>query len=392
MGLYTFSQTKTVGISFIVPKNEINLDDEIQYYDNNFNKLARVKSMIGIDKRRVASENVTAADMCQQAAENMFSDMNIDPKSIDTLIFVSQSPDHAFPATACILQDKLGLPKNCAAFDVNQGCTAYTYGLWLASTMIDSGACKRVLVLVGESRAKYADPANRIVAPVFGDSGSATLLEYSEKEVKSYYAIGTDGSGAEAISIPVGYARYPLIEKNKDTKDISSLLEAVYDENNNPWYLWYTYMDGGAIFNFTLAVVPPHILELLSYAKFTHEEVDYLVLHQANKQIVQSIAKKTAFALEKVPHETFSKYGNLAGASIPSVICDQLVDTVSKEKTKVLLAGFGVGLSWASAILDLDNIYCSGMREYIEDANKMNKIDYIAYWKEKFKNTGKIKE
>ncbi len=392
MGYSTFSNTKISGISFIVPKDEISLDDEIEFYDNNPKKLARIKKMIGIDKRRVAPKGVTAADLCQQAAENMFKDMNIDKNSIDCLIFVSQSPDHAIPATACILQDKLGLPKNCVAFDVNQGCTAYTYGLWLASTMIDSRACKRVLVLVGECGARYGNPENRIVTPIFGDSGSATLLEYSETEIKSYFAIGTDGSGAEALMVPVGHARCPYIDSQKEIEKISQLLEPIYDENKNPWYFVSTYMNGGEIYEFTLSVVPDHIQELLDYAKHTHNDIEYLVLHQANKQIAQSIARKIDFPLEKVPVETVSKYGNQSGASTAAVICDQLQEQVSDKKAKILLSGFGVGLSWASTILDLENIYCSGIREYFDDESKKTREEYLSYWQEKFKNTGKEKE
>ncbi len=396
MGLYmalsTFYHAKITGISTIVPPDEICIDDELHYYDNSQKKVDRIKNVVGIDKRRVIKDNITSSDLCQQAAENLLKDMNVDKASIDALIFISQTPDHALPATACILQDKLGLSTSCACFDVNQGCTAYTYGLWLASSLIESKACKKILLLVGEIPSIDNNPANRITSPVFGDSGTATLIEYSEEENISYYALGSDGSGAESLIKPVGKFRCNFTsqigeaQSEEDYKEIAELFKPIIDTNGNPWHLSATYMDGGAVFNFTFSVVPPHIEELMEYAKTKQEDIDYLVLHQANKQIAQAIAKKVGFPLEKAPVETMSKYGNLAGASIPTVICDQLQKQVSKSKAKLLLSGYGVGLSWASAILNVENMYCSNVVDYIYPKNIQSRKDYINYWIEKFKN------
>lgn len=383
MGYSTFYHTKITGISFIVPKDEISIDDEIEYYENSHKKVQRIKKMIGIDKRRVAPYGITAADLCQQAVENMLAGMDIDKDSIDALIFISQSPDYAIPATACILQHKLGLSHNCATFDVNQGCTAYTYGLWLASSLIDSKACKRVLVLVGEAGAKYNAPENRILTPIFGDSACASLLEYTEEKTPSYYALGSDGSGAEALMVPVGHARCPWIPKEEDSEFFLDVIKPIYDENNNPWYLGSCYMNGGEIFNFTMSVVPSHLENLLDYAKCTQHDIDYFVIHQANKQIAESIARKVNFPLEKVPVETVSKYGNQAGASLAGVICDQLSEIVQTRKTKLLLSGFGVGLSWASTVLEVDTIYCSGIQEYKEPEHIQTREEFINYWRNK---------
>lgn len=366
MAYSIFHHAKITGINVVVPKDEIRLEDELEYFGGSLKKVERAKKMIGISARRVADEGVTAADLCQQAAENLLKGMAVDKQEIDALIFISQGPDHAIPATACILQDKLGLSKNCAAFDVNQGCTAYIYGLWLASSLVEAAGCRRVLVLVGEAGARRTDPANRVVTPIFGDAGTATLVEYSQEEISSWFLLGTDGSGAEALMVPAGHARFPLPTTGKEYEEF---VKPIKDVNGNPWYLAGTFMDGGAIFNFTMDVVPEHLKEFMAITANPPESIDWLVLHQANKQIANGIATLTDFPLSKTPTETVAKYGNQSGASLPAVICDQLADVVRSSCVKLLLSGFGVGLSWASAIVYLNHIWCLGIQEYENPGN-----------------------
>ena len=226
MPFNSFSHAKISGLSVVVPKGEIRLEDELQYFGGSLKKVERTKKLIGLGARRVADENVTAADLCQQAAENLFSGMKIDRETINAVIFISQGPDHAIPATACILQDKLHITKNCAAFDVNQGCTAYTYGLWLGFSLLESRACSRVLLMVGEAGARATDPANRIVTPIFGDCGTASLLEYTPEIHKSFFALGTDGSGAEALMVPAGHSRFHF---PKDPQEYAEFMKPIKD-------------------------------------------------------------------------------------------------------------------------------------------------------------------
>ena len=375
-----FQHLKIAGISTVVPADEIRLEDELQYFGGNSKKAARVTKIVGIDRRRVASHGITAADLCQQAAETLLAEMVIDPNSIDALIFISQGPDHFIPATACILQHKLGLSKDCAAFDVNQGCTGFVYGLWLAGSLIESRACSRVLLLVGESLVRLADTANRIVTPVFGDCGTATLLEYNNEPSPAWFELGTDGSGAEALMVPTGGARVPF---PTNAAEYEKYMAVRRDPNGTPWRLMRMYMDGGAIFDFTLNRVPGHLSSLLAYAGKKTEEIDWVILHQANKQIIQAIAEKTGFDLDKVPWNTFSTYGNQAGASIPSAICHMVWGSLQEGPKEVLLSGYGVGLSWASAILTLRSPWCSGVRDYVLSADHVSPEEFCAKWIEK---------
>lgn len=386
MGFSTFLHAKIIALCSVVPKNGIHLEDELQYFNNDIKKAQRTTKMIGINCRRIAEEGVTAADLCQQAAEHILTEKKIPRDSIDALIFVSQSPDHAIPATACILQDKLKLAKTTIAFDVNQGCTAYTYGLWIASSFIESGACKRVLVLVGESGARYCDPSNRIVTPIFGDCGTATILEYTEKEQKSYFSIGTDGSGAETLIVPAGHSRIPYQHKHEYFQKMNT---PIFDAHETPWCLDSTFMDGPAIYEFTMTVVPAHIQELMDFAHKHEPNIDWLVLHQANKQIALNIADKVGFPHEKTPIESLAKYGNQMGASTITVLCDQLCDHINANKINVLISGFGVGLSWASCILELNETWCAGVREF-EMPNNHPTIDGLfKYWEHRIKNHNK---
>jgi len=229
------------------------------------------------------------------------------------------------------------------------------------------------------------DQDNRIITPIFGDCGTATLVEYTAEESPSWFILGTDGSGAESLMVPAGRGRIPLPQT---PEEYAPHCERLIDVNGIPWRLNRTYMDGGAVFEFTLNVVPDHILELLRFAQKETEHIDNLVLHQANKQIMQNIADKVGFPPEKVPIETFSKYGNLAGASIPSVICDALAAEVQSSQQQLLLSGFGVGLSWASAILTLDRIWCSGMQDYETPAGHPRPKDIIERWRGKITGQG----
>ncbi len=382
MSKTVFSHAKILGLCTVVPKHGVRLQDELQYFEGSLKKAQRMTKMIGIDCRRIADDGVTSSDMCQQAAEHLFNDLNIDRNSIDALVFVSQTPDHKIPTTASILQNKLGLSQNIASFDVNQGCTAYVYALWLASSLVESGACKRILLCVGDAGARWAEPDNRVMTPIFGDCGTATIIDYCEAERPSYYVLGTDGSGAEYLIIPAGAARMSICSMEYMQK----ALHVIHDGVGNPWMLGKSFMDGSAIYEFTMRVIPEHIQELMAYAGKSQEELDYLVLHQANKQIVFNIANKVGFSLEKTPTATVTKYGNQAGASVASTLCDQLKEEINTKKITTLISSFGVGLSWASCIVDLEGTYCAGVHEYEVPENHPTTAENYAYWEEKLKN------
>lgn len=340
---------KISGISTVVPKRELCLLEDKTLYNGNEKKLKRVMQSSGFSKRRVAKSDVTASDLCHAAAKNLFHDMEIDPLSIDAVIFVTQTPDYQMPATACILQHRLGVSQNSAAFDVNQGCAGYTYGLWIASMAANSG-CKRVLLLVGDTSSKYSDMfKEHASAPIFGDAGSATLLEYDEDADPMYFDIGTDGANYDAIISKNGGFRNP------PTQDM------FYEDGS---FQYKAHMDGMRVMEFTLNHIPKSIDSVLDHGKVEKESIDYFVMHQANKLILQNIAMNADIPEHKMPIGTLSKYGNQSCTSIPSAICDALSEEIQQKDLSLLLCGFGIGLSWVSTVLKTHKIYCSGIREY----------------------------
>jgi len=344
---YAFDNVKIKGISSVIPLNEKSLLEQPDLYNGNIKKINRVINSSGFLKRRI-TQNETTSDLCLQAANDLIENLKINKKEIDALLFVSYTPDYLMPATSYVLHKKLDLSQNCICMDIPQACSGYILGLYQASMLINSG-CKHVLLLVGDSFSKFTDMFRNNTAPVFGDAGSATLIEYSENAEKLYFNINSDGSGYDALICENGGFRNPVVKSD------------FYEDGN---YQYKSKMDGGRIFDFTMSNVALNIEELFDFAKISKENIDEFVFHQANKFILENIARKLEIDISKISTETLTNYGNQCGASIPCAISNTLQQTVSEKKVKCILSGFGVGLSWASAIVDLDNIYCSKLNNF----------------------------
>lgn len=378
MAVSQFNHVKISGIEYVIPNNICrNVDDYLYFFDNSPKKLQRAKKMIGYGSIYKAPEGITTSDICGYAAIKLISKLNIDINSIDALIFVSQSPDYYAPPTSQVLHKKLNLPESCAVFDVTQGCTGYVYGLWLASSLIESGAVKKVLVCAGDNT--YFDPEleQKVKNLLFSDAGSATLLEYSDDLIKSHYFIGSNGNGFEAGIYPAGRSRLPISEKILKT--------IITDKDGNKWKLHEGFMDGLAVFDFTMNTVPEHIAGLLQSSNYSVNDIDFFAIHQGNKQIVQTLAERAGIPESKYSTETFSKYGNNGGISCLSNFIDNYADTIMKETKRVALISYGTGLSWASAILDIGNIYCSGI-QLVNFKPARTYDEEFEYWVNKISN------
>lgn len=386
-----FKHIRLTGISTVVPQEEISLHDELHYFGGDKRKADRMTKMVGLDRRRIAPLGITASDLSIQAAENLFTAMTFDRSSIDALIFVTQNPDRPSPATAFTQHKMLKLSKDCAVFDVNMACTAYIYGLWLASSLLESQAAKKVLLLVGDTAGQWvmANPDNRVLASPFGDGGSATILEYTQQADSTTFSIGSDGQGDEVLQVPGGGTRLPVLSPNDP--DEEAYYRTVTDANQMPWRVGgfgNDWMDAMAVFNFTIDVVPPHIKKHLADVNMVEADIDYLVLHQANKQIVQNIAEKAGFPIEKTPWKTIPKYANQTAVSIPSAICDQLKPALEMGvKKRLLMCAFGSGLSWGSCIMNFDGVVCAGVNDFVVNKPVPTRKELIEYWHRKMKGS-----
>lgn len=371
-----FKHVSFDGIAAVVPERFINIDDEIAFFDNNPKKLLRAKKIIGYGKRHVVLTGTTTLDLCEVAARRLLHGMAIAADSIDTLIVVNQSPDHFLPSGSCILHGRLGLAKSCAALDISLGCSGYVYGLWLAHSLIASGASRQLLLLAGDTPSLHSDVANRLTNPLFGDAGTATLLRRTADENPAYFTLGSDGTGWHHIVIPGGGFRLP--------PDRGMLETVHHDAQGNPWKMTESILEGMPVFNFTLHEVPPSIQAVLDAAGLSVDDVDFFALHQANKQIVQAIATALDLPADKVSWETFSRYGNQSTASVACTLCDALAESMPRGRQKLLLSGFGVGLSWANAVLTCDHAYNGGVTFFSPSGDAPTRDALLSFWNQKF--------
>ena len=352
----TLDQAEIRGIVTCVPTIEKCIDDEVELFGGNRKQIARLKKTIGLDKRRVVDAQTTAADLCDAAAKYLLRQLECAATDVDALICVTQTPDYPQPCNAAVLHGRLGLSTESAALDVNLGCSGYVYGLWLAQMMVAAGGCERVLLLAGDTISRIVHPKDRAVAPLFGDGGSATLIERSDRPTSAWFSLQTDGAGFQNLIVPAGGFRQPSSPQTQEEQT---------DAAGNCRTLEHLLMDGAEIFNFSIKVEPQSVSELLDYANLGPGAVDYFVFHQANRYILGNIAKRLKLDPAKVPMRTVEQYGNQSSASIPCALCGELGAVLQGASTqRVLLSGFGVGLSWASALVDMSALQLCELIDY----------------------------
>ncbi len=299
--------------------------------------LERAAQTIGLRERRVAAAGVTALDLCADATERLLAEMGLDASSIDAVIFVTQTPDHAQPNNASLLHGRLGLSKSAPAYDLSLGCSGWVYGLHQAALLCAHGGAARVLLCAGDTLSRLTNPGDRSTDPLFGDAGSATLVEKTGRAAPWHFVLGADGTGAPAIIVKQGGARQPGGPLNEKT-----------DAEGNRRHDANLAMSGADVFSFTLREVPPALQSVLRHAGLSPESLDALVLHQANRFILSTIAKKIGVAAERTPMGVAEKYGNQSSASIPCALIDGLGERLTAGPLKVAGCGFGVGLSWGA--------------------------------------------
>ena len=318
-------------ITSCVPGNQVdNLAETNGFAPEEVQKIVR---LAGVRKRSVAGETICSSDLCEAAALDVLTHLDWPPSSVDALIMVTQSPDYLLPSTSCLLQHRLGLSTNCLAFDIGLGCSGYTYGLMVVASMMRRNGIRRALMLHGETPSRFAHPNDRTVALLFGDSGSATAIEAQQDDFAGcwHFSLHSDGSGFDDLIIRGGGFR----DRSPD---------APLDH--------FVYMNGANIFNFTIKRVPALIADTLEFAGIDAGQIDYFILHQSNLFIMRHLVKKIGIPMEKVPI-TINEFGSAGGPSVPLTITNGKLSRPPETSLLLLLAAYGVGLSWGSALIDL---------------------------------------
>ena len=363
MAYIEFKNVRVSGIASGVPKTIAdNLhpteDDAVSsdYSPEDFVKTT------GVRERRVSYE-LTTADLCYAAAERLINDLQWQKTDINAIFFVSQTPDFILPATACILQDRLGLSKECYALDISLGCSGWVYGLCSAASIVSSGQIKKALLMCGEAKARTKGPKRRR-NPLFGSAGTVTAVEYHPGAPSMFFHFGTDGSGFDAIITPEGGSRNPFT--------LNSFTSEIIDGKET--YRLQSRMKGMDVFSFGITTAPKSVKSLSDHFGFDYLQADWFIFHQANMKMNKMIAKKLKLPDEKVPSSMY-RFGNTNGASIPLTITTELKGKCEDLPSSFLCCGFGVGLSWGTVAFRTERLVLSDLVEVTdEETDKIHVI------------------
>jgi len=349
MALATLHRVRIAGVASAVPKERVSNLDYAVVSDEHREKIIKYT---GIRYRRWAPQPACCSDYCQAAAERLLGELGWSPNDVQAVIFVSQTPDYPFPATAQILQDRMGLPKSCLAFDINLGCSGYPYGLYALGSLLQAGGIRRGLLLAGDVSKMHGD-SDPTSAMLFGHAATATAMEFSDDAKPIFFEFGSDGSGYKVIYVPDGGSRNPVAA--------GSFQKAAL-EGGGGRSATDVVLDAAEIINFSMREVSASIKRLLEFAGRSVAEVDAYIFHQANQFINSQVARKIGIKADKAP-TTLYDFGNTSSATIALTITAAMRDRIAAGSQKIVMSGFGVGLSWASVYWETENVVCPELVE-----------------------------
>lgn len=346
MARWTIKNVRFAGVSACMPKHVVKTTDLPLFSEE---EAAVFDNTVGIKERRLGPDTLCASDMCQAAAEKLLEELGWEKSSIDMLVFESVTADfHPTPPTSCVLQDRLGLSSDCFCIDLPMGCCGTMYAINVAGNMLSAGNIKRALLLVGDTALRMGSMQDKSRIPLFGDCGTAMALEYDTTAEDIVIDFHTLGSGYKALMTPHGGFRHPITPDSFLQEDFGNgIVRAPKD----------TLIDGMAVLTFAISRPPKSIQQLIDdYHIDVNTDIDYFLIHQANKLIVDRVVKKLHLPVEKVPYD-LEEFGNLGGASIPSLMVTRIAEALrSNTPTKMLCSSFGLGLSWGTMLLTANNV------------------------------------
>jgi 3-oxoacyl-[acyl-carrier-protein] synthase-3 len=354
MNLIFHNKTIT-GILTVLPANEVKFEEEMENYNFSAAKSLKLKMAMGYNKHRIAEKDVTISDLCVFGLNHLFESELLKKAEIDALILVTQSPEYFMPGTSNIIQGKLQLKQDMICMDINQGCAGFLIGLFQAFMLLEQEQINKVVLLNADVLSQKVSKRDRNSHPLIGDGASVTIVERSIKPTTIFANIKMDGTAYDALIIPAGGFKIPASPETA---------EMIEDAAGNFRSLNNLVMKGDEVFNFVQREVPSMISDLLMNAGFDKNAIDFFMFHQPNKFMLNKLADKIGVPREKMPSNIVENFGNSSGVSIPTAISFNLGNRLIDESFLVCLAGFGVGLTWASLLMRMENL-------------KFNKIIYF---------------
>ena len=345
MARWNIHNVRMTGVSACVPKVVVHSED-FPFFDKEGAEV--FNNTVGIRERRLGPDSLCASDMCQAAAEKLLAELGWEKESVDMLVFESVTGDYKTPPTSCLLQDRLGLSEDCFCVDIPMGCCGCMYAMNVAGNMLSNGDIRRALLLIGDTALRMGSMQDKSRVPLFGDMGTAIALEYDPSAQPIMIDFHTQGSGYKALMTPHGGYRHPITEESFVQEDFGNgIIRAPKD----------TLIDGLAVFTFAISKPAKTVANLMEELHIDKDnDIDYYLIHQANKLIVDRLVKKLKLPAEKVPYN-LEEFGNTGGASVPGLMVTRLREQLQQEGNKRLLcSSFGLGLSWGTMLLNVEKL------------------------------------
>ncbi|WP_289054509.1 ketoacyl-ACP synthase III [Carboxylicivirga marina] len=350
-----YTNKKITGMLTVIPENEVQFIDTIDNYNFSKRQSMQLGKIMGYEKQRIVEPGVTVSDLCIFGLNYLFDKDLLKKDEIDALILVTESPDYILPPTSNVIQGKLNLGHDVFCMDINQGCAGHVVGLMQAFSLLDQEAINKVVLLNADVLSPKASIKDRNSRPLAGDGASITIVEKSEVANEIYANLKMDGTRREALIIPAGGFKTP------STAETAKLIE---DDNGNFRALDHLCMKGDAVFNFVQKEVPIMVESLLEYANVQKDDIDYFMFHQPNKFMLKKLADRIGVSYNRLPHNVVERFGNANSITVPTVITYNLGEKAEHEEYLLCMAGFGVGLTWCSMLLKIENLDFCRMIEY----------------------------
>jgi 3-oxoacyl-[acyl-carrier-protein] synthase-3 len=352
---FTFRRKRITGILTVVPAREQSFVEDMKNFNFPEARSLKLKEVMGYDKHRIVEPGVCVSDLAVFALNHLFTSDLLRPDEIDALVLVTQSPDYFMPPTSNVIQGRLNLKPDLLCLDINQGCAGFVIGLMQAFFLLEQECIRKVVVINADVLSRKTSPKDRNSYPLIGDAAAVTVVESGAADSVIHANLKMDGSRNNVLMIPAGGFRLP-------SSPATAVLEDVGD--NNLRAKDHLHMEGSTVFNFVQVEVPRMIEDLLKYAGAAMDEVDYFFCHQPNRFMLQKLADKMQVPYPKMPSNVVERFGNSSGVTIPITITSNLTDRLMHEQFRVCLAGFGVGLTWSSMLLELGKVKFSELIEY----------------------------